>query len=245
MRVRWLRMLAVEAACLLFTQPVRPLFRLLRRWRGAPGTPIVFVHGYAQSCATFWGLGVRLARRRLGPLYAFDYFSLHDIPTIAAHLERFVERVCEEHRSSGVHLVCHSMGGLVAVEYVRRTAAPRIARCVTVATPHAGVRWAGPIPGACGAQMREGCDYLADLAAVRLRVPFLSICSEDDQLFFARSSPSLASRGGSDLVLSEGGHLAMLFSREVADHIEIFLRPARPHAVPDAIALPELADAAE
>lgn len=220
---RALKLVAMEVMCLLLTQPIRPFFRFLRRWQSLHGTPIVFIHGYAQSSATFWALAFRLAQRRAGPMYGFDYFSFTDMRVIADRLDRFVERICRDRGVDRVHLVCHSMGGLVAMEYMRRHGSRRVERCVTIATPHDGVRFRGPIPGACGRQMRAGCSYLAELASAPLSVPVMSISSKDDVIFFASSSPSLCHRGGCDVVLEEVGHLSMLFDAVVSEHVHGFL----------------------
>ena len=60
---------------------------------------------------------------------------------------RFVEAVCAETGAAQVDLVCHSLGGVVALEYIHDAGAKRVRRCVTVASPHAGVAWKGPILG--------------------------------------------------------------------------------------------------
>lgn len=224
---RFLRMVAREAWCLAVTQPVRPLFRCRRRLGNCDGgEPIVFVHGYGQNCATFWGMGRDLSRRGRGPLYAFNYWTFTDLGKIADRLGGFIDQVVRESGAEGVHLVCHSMGGLVALDYLRRRGCEAVHSCVTVATPHAGVSWRGPIVGSCAGQLRTGSDYLRALARVRCTVPVLSIRSEEDGIFFAPESASIVARGGRDVVLPRGGHLAMLFDRQVTDHVVAFIDAA-------------------
>jgi predicted alpha/beta hydrolase family esterase len=228
-RDRWarrsaaLRLLAKEAWSLCLTQPIRPFFRFLRAWRGIDGTPIVFVHGYAQSSVTFWGLAVRLARRRIGPMYAFDYLSFASIPTIAERLGAEIERVREATGSDRVHLVAHSLGGVVVLEYLRQGGHRYVEHCVTIGAPHAGVRWKGPIFGACSAEIRAGAPYITSLGQTRCTGSVLNITSAEDDLFFDPGSASLAHRGGHDVILERGGHLSMLFDPEVAERIAAFL----------------------
>ncbi len=229
----------------MLTQPARPAFRFLRRLGGRPsGTPVVFVHGYGQNCATFWGMAADLARRDVGPLYGFNYRCLADIRAIADRLDGFLRPIVEETGAESVDLVCHSMGGLVALEHLRRSDEHRVRRCVTIATPHAGVRWPGPIFGACGAQMREGSDYLRELAGSPCSVPLLSVYSRRDVLFFTPRSASVAARGGYDLPMDDGGHLSLLFHPAVLSHVADFLKPM-PARAPQLRPLELYLDAAE
>ena len=194
--------------------------------------PVVFVHGYAQNSATFRGMTAGLARRGAGPLYGFNYWSFDDVRRIARRLHRFIERVCAETGSDQVDLVCHSMGGLVAAEHLMQTDGANVRRCVTIATPHAGVTWRGPILGACRNQLRQGCDYLREHFDRAFPVPLLNIVSEHDTLFFPPDSAAVRRRGGHDIVLEDHGHLSLLFADDVIDIVHGFLAGKPPQALP-------------
>lgn len=228
---RLVRLIAREAWSLALSQPHRLRYRRLHRLDprsqvpSRPGAvPVVFVHGYAQNCATFRGMAARLAQNGVGPLYAFNYWSFTDVRLIARRLHDFIERVREETGAAQVDLVCHSMGGIVAAEHLMQTDGACVRRCVTIATPHAGVSWRGPILGACGQQLRAGCEYLRRHFHRPFPVPLLSIASENDTLFFQPNSAAVARRGGHDVVLRGHGHLSLLFAREVIDLVHEFLR---------------------
>ncbi|WP_218275531.1 hypothetical protein, partial [Pseudomonas sp. MPR-R3A] len=89
--------------------------------------------------------------------------------------------VCRERGVERVDLVCHSLGGVVATEYLRHGGA-RVRRCVTIASPHAGVAWRGPIIGACADELRAGSDHALARAEHALPVPCLSIFSTHDNV---------------------------------------------------------------
>lgn len=217
----------------LVTQPILPLYYLLgRRLGGANGPcPVIFVHGYAQNRVGFIGMTRALSRRGLGPFYGFNYPWFLSIATNARRLGRFVAQVQRWSRSPRVDLVCHSMGGLVALEYMRQSGDEGpVRRCVTVATPHAGVLWKGPILGASGAQLRASGDFVRDLAGVKLSPRVLSIYSTHDNIVYPPTSSMLAARGARDVSIAGGGHLAILFNREVIDQVAGFLSAPEPTA---------------
>jgi len=224
-----------------WTQPILPLFYLLgRRMHGGPkgGVPIIFVHGYMQNRVGFVGLARALAKQGLGPMFGFNYPWFSTIASNAAALERFVNRVCQETGSGAVDLVCHSMGGLVAMEMMNnqaaKTAAPpaaatfKVRRYVTIATPHAGVMWRGPLLGFGASSLRRGSTLLAAHAGVKLTVPALSVYSSHDNVVFPKESSSLVLRGGRDVEVEGLTHLAILFSPDVAKHVASFLAEPDP-----------------
>ena len=241
-----LRELAREATLAALTQPFLPLFYLVGHrmeplaMRGrsdfASEVPVVFVHGYMQNRVGFVGLARLLARRRIGPLFGFNYPWFASLEANARRLERFVERVCRETDSAAVDLVCHSMGGLVAMEMLRDEARAdqlKVRRCVTIATPHAGVAWRGPVFGAGAASLRRGSKLLAAHAGYALKLPTLSIFSTHDNIVHPKETSHLVRRGGRDVEVEGIAHLSILFSPVVAEHVASFLLepgPAGPEA---------------
>ena len=198
---------------------------------GSGPVPIVLVHGYMQNRVGFVALARALASAGLGPIYGFNYPWFSSIDRNADRLAAFVDRVTAETGAPAVDLVCHSMGGLVAVEMMRRRAmAPplRVRRCVTIATPHAGVAWRGPILGIGATSLRRGSALLESHAGTRLGVPCLSVYSTHDNVVHPKETSQLAMRGGRDVEVEGEGHLAILFSRTVAEHVASFLAEKDP-----------------
>lgn len=213
-----------ELLIVLVSQPMLlPYFFMGRRMGGRKtGTPIVLVHGYFQNRGDFVYLAYILRRRGLGPLYAMNYWTFGRIESATRSLARFVEQVRAETGATNVDLVCHSLGGLVANEYLRGHAA-RVRRCVTLASPHAGVAWPGPIVGKTARIMRRGSRYLKEAVGAPFGVPVLSVYSTWDNVVYPPKTSELAHRGGTDLALESVGHLAILFDRRAADAVADFL----------------------
>lgn len=231
-----LRELVRETLLASITQPLLPLFYVVgRRMGGVPGgVPIVFVHGYMQNRVGFVGLARQLARRGLGPMFGLNYPWFASIDANAARLERFVERVCAETGAESVDLVCHSMGGLVAMEMMHGEARQhdiKVRRCVTIASPHGGIAWRGPILGVGAASLKRGSKLLEAHAGTKIAVPCLSVYSTHDNIVHPKETSQLAARGGRDVEVEGVAHLAILFSPVVAEHVARFLaEPLSPEA---------------
>lgn len=234
------RALLREVWTAAWTQPLLPLFYvvghrmdgLVRRSGDVPNamngaaTPVVFVHGYMQNRVDFVGLARALASRGIVPLFGFNYPWFTTIASNAERLDRFVARVCDETGARAVDLVCHSMGGLVAMEMMRdeaRRERLRVRRCVTIASPHAGIAWKGPLVGVGASSLRRGSKLLEMHAGHRITVPCLSIYSAHDNVVHPKETAQLATRGGRDIEVAHVAHLAILFSPEVADRVAEFL----------------------
>jgi pimeloyl-ACP methyl ester carboxylesterase len=222
---------ARELLVALVIQPLLPLFFFLGRRMGGrkKGTPIVLVHGYLQNRVDFVYVARVLRKRGLGPMYALNYWTLDRIEPTARKLEAFIVAVCKETGEAKVDLLCHSLGGIVAGEYVRRTK-DRVRRCVTMATPHEGVAWPGPIVGRTARIMRRGSRYMRETTIVPFGVPVLSIYSALDNIVYPKQTSVLAQRGGSDHEVRHVGHLAILFDRGAAEAAADFLRDDDPQA---------------
>jgi triacylglycerol lipase len=234
------RALLGESIYIAVTQPLLPLFyvfghRVRGLWLVGVGRkaaerhplPVVFVHGYMHNRVAFLGLARALARRGFGPIYALNYPWFRSVESNAARLAAYVERVCAETQSPAVDLVCHSMGGVVAMEALRKQKAEgpaRIRRCVTIASPHGGIVWSGPLLDAGAASLRATSPVIREHASYRMGVPFLSIYSTHDNVVYPKTTSVLGARGGRDLEIAEMAHLSLLFSEDVADHVATFLR---------------------
>jgi triacylglycerol lipase len=158
----------------------------------AAGTPILLVHGLGDNRSVFAVLRRQLRRRGFGRIGALNYSVLTtDVRTAAQRLADAVERLVAETGYERVHLVGHSMGGLVARYYVQRMGGDeRVHTLVTLGTPHAGTRSAHLLPMRLCRQLRPGSDLLAELAgpAPGCRTRFVALWSDLDQLIVPRAA---------------------------------------------------------
>jgi triacylglycerol lipase len=132
----------------------------------AAGTPIILVHGVIDNHTIFTLLRRALMRRGFGRTISLNYSPLtDDIRRVAKRLNRLVESVCRETGYERVHVIGHSMGGLVARYYVQRLGGDaRVHTLVTLGTPHQGTAPAKLVPHNVARQLRPDSPIVAELA---------------------------------------------------------------------------------
>jgi triacylglycerol lipase len=184
----------------------------------AAGMPILLVHGFADNRSVFAVLGRALRKRGFGMVYGHNYSVLTaligDVHSAARELGREVERVCEATSAEQVHVVGHSLGGLVARYYVQRLGGDaRVHTLVTLGTPHQGTRAAYLLPTQVLRQLRPDSDVVAELAAPSpgCRTRFVSVWSELDMFVVPQHNARLdhADLLVTNYLLSDVGHLSL------------------------------------
>ena len=131
--------------------------------------PVLFVHGYAGTEHIWAPMRSALTDAGFGCLIALRYNAFRaDIHQIADWLVQQAGRSMDVIGVPRVHLIGHSMGGLVVRDAVQhRGLAGLASTAVTIATPHSGTRLARFVPGPAARQMRPGSSFLADLDDAR------------------------------------------------------------------------------
>lgn len=92
---------------------------------------VILVHGLWMGGWAMQGLRLLLSRRGYAA-YALDYRSMAQ--GLDEHARRLAARIAEL-REPAIHLVGHSLGGLVILRYLRTHGEQRIARIVLLGTP--------------------------------------------------------------------------------------------------------------
>lgn len=133
-----------------------------------------------------------------------------DIDAYAEVVHRAVDRLCAASGAERVLLIGHSMGGLAARVYLRRHGDSRVARVITLASPHHGTVFGRLGHSRNVRQMARGSRFVAHLAENdRGRWPrFTTVATRDDNLVVPRSSPLLP--GSKQVELDGVGHLALI-----------------------------------
>jgi hypothetical protein len=195
----------------------------------AAGTPIVLVHGLVDNRSVFTLLRRALRRRGFGRVITLNYSPLtQDVRTVAQRLGDLIERTCEETGYDRVHVVGHSLGGLVARYYVQRLGGDaRVHTLCTLGTPHAGTVAAHLMPQRLVRQLRPGSDLLAELEqpAPGLQTRFVAYWSDLDQLIVPKRAaridhPDLPAR---NVLLNGVGHMSLPIHGRVVREIAALL----------------------
>ena len=197
----------------------------------APGgaLPILLCHGYMTNRGYFRPLVRGLEAAGIGPILVPNFRAVFsNIETYADELEVAIERVAAQGGHGRVVLVCHSMGGLAAREYLRRRGGARIARLVTIASPHHGTVVASLGVGKNAVQMKRGSDFLASLAEWERSHPpeiaATSIYSCHDNLVVPQDTSRLP--WARNVALPGLGHIDIIGSKQLLEVLLAELRAA-------------------
>ena len=153
----------------------------------ATETPIVLIHGIIDNHAIFTVLEYVLRHRGFQTLSTYDYGLLtHNIPGAAARLGGAIEELSAASGYERVHVIGHSLGGLIARYYVQRLGGDsQVHTLVTLGTPHHGTQlaWAAPLLPLVR-QLTPRSTVIQELAepAPNCRTRFLAFYSDIDHL---------------------------------------------------------------
>ena len=201
--------------------------------------PVVLVHGLVDNRSIFAVMRRSLRRRGFAQVCSWNYSPLvRDVESAAASLGRHIERVCQDTGHERVHVVAHSMGGLVARYLVQRLDGDRrVDPLVTLGTPHGGTLWAHALPTPLGRQLRPGSPLLRELAepAPDCRTRVTSVYSDLDQMLVPATvgrceHPDLRAR---NVFVRGVGHMSLPIHRGVLDEVAATLAGHREAAEPD------------
>jgi len=200
--------------------------------------PVLLVHGLVDNRSVFTVMRRSLRRRGFAQVCSWNYSPLlGDVAAGAADLGDHIERICARTGHDRVHVVGHSLGGLIARYHVQRQGGDRrVASLVTLGTPHQGSLWAHVVPTPLVRQLRPGSPLLRELAerAPGCRTPVTAVYSNLDEMVLPTSSgrcehPDLQTRN----VLVRGiGHMSLPMNRGVADEVAATLAGVRRPVAP-------------
>jgi len=222
-----LRMFCIESLIFaaLFTL-LQPLERWLMRGKSARAVnvgspPVLMIHGIYCNAAVWWWMRRRLARSGLCTVAINLEPLLASIDDFAEQLAAQIERVCADTGAAQVALLTHSMGGLVARAYLRRFGERgRVAKVITLASPHHGSELARLAIGTDGEQLRPGNRWLARLNQSErdtASVPLVSLFTWHDNFVAPQDSSML--ENATNVAVSGMGHFSLLFSPAVAQRV--------------------------
>jgi len=195
----------------------------------AAGTPILLVHGIVSNRSIFTLLRRGLTRRGFSNVFAMNYLTVaNDVRAAAAGLSVEVERIVAETGFERIHIIGHSLGGLIARYYVTRLGGDaRVHTLITLGTPHRGSYAAYAVPTTLMHQMRPGSALMRELdRPVRgCRTRFISYWSDNDWAIQPHGNAALRHRdlAARNIKLHGAGHLTLPMMGEVVHGISTAL----------------------
>lgn len=201
----------------------------------AAGTPILLLHGLVDNRSIFTVLRRALRRRGFGRVWTMNYHVLtNDLRAAARRLEASVEAICEQTGYERIHVVGHSMGGILARYYVQRLGGDaRVHTLVTLGSPHGGTRAARLLPGGVARQLRPSSDIITELTkpAPGCRTRFVAFWSDLDALISPKRAariehPDLLAR---NVFVRGAGHMSLPIDARVTREIAATLAQLNTH----------------
>jgi pimeloyl-ACP methyl ester carboxylesterase len=172
--------------------------------------PVVLVHGYAGSEAVWNTLRLALREAGFGYLVSLDYscFAI-DAAEVSNELLRQARVALARTGSPGIHLIGHSMGGLIVRQaLMHRRLADVTASAVTIGTPHRGAPLARLAPGRCARIMNRRDDQANEPLSRPLR--WLAYYSDGDRIVpteSARLQPTGSAT--TNVLIPSCGHMSL------------------------------------
>lgn len=164
--------------------------------------PVLFIHGYGCNSGYWSALGKILTQAEISHRAVDLTPVLGDIDDYVPILHDAVEKLCNETGSQKIIMIAHSMGGLAARAYLRKHGSRRVAKILTLGTPHHGTGLANSAIGINSRQMRwtgkaqngAASAWLLELEKAEtkeLRSLFVSIYSHHDNIIAPQTSSFL------------------------------------------------------
>jgi triacylglycerol esterase/lipase EstA (alpha/beta hydrolase family) len=194
-----------------------------RLYSDASVPPVLLLHGYGCNSG-YWAQLARLLDAAHISYAALDLEPMGgDIDGYVPLVESAAEELLAASGADQLAIVAHSMGGLVARAWMRAHGRARVARIVTLGTPHHGTGLASRAPGVNARQMRRSAgaeagagEWLQALDGsedMQARALITSIYSHHDNIVAPQTSGHLP--GARNIEFGGVGHVALGSNRRV------------------------------
>lgn len=182
------------------------------------GLPVLLIHGYGCNSGYWNGMSKQLSDANITHHAVNLEPVLADIDSYVPAIHQAIRTLLTDSGSAQVILVAHSMGGLACRAYLRDHGSARIAKVITLGTPHRGtglanfgvgenskqMRWNGDVAGGGASDWLRRLEAAESPATYAL---FVSIYSHHDNIV----SPQLSSHleGATNMAFHGIGHVAL------------------------------------
>lgn len=183
-------------------------------------TPVVLVHGYGHNRSAWVLVERKLRAAGFHRVTTLNYNPLRDdVPAVARKLADHVELVRTLAGVEKVHVIGHSLGGIVLRWYVQELGGDKhVATGITVATPHHGTaaaRFAAPL-GPTAKQLLPGSHVLRRLRPPTQDEPVRWVSCYANLDMLVRPCRSAVLEHATNVLIKDHGHLSILLSPRLA-----------------------------
>jgi triacylglycerol esterase/lipase EstA (alpha/beta hydrolase family) len=209
----WL--LIQETGCLLLTILLRPL-----GWQqpkipdsqNAEHPPVILLHGLFQNRSCMLWLQHRLKTAGYHQVISINTPPWRNIESLSEQLAKKVDELRIHLKVEKVILIGHSMGGLIARNYVQsRGGSAYVETMITLGSPHHGSKLAPFALSPMGKNLLPGCEFITNFNSIPWpeATTATSIFTRYDNIVLPAESAKM--EGARHVELDGMGHTALLF----------------------------------
>jgi triacylglycerol lipase len=184
--------------------------------------PVILVHGFGHNRSGWFLLDRELRNAGFSSVHTLNYVAgTKHVPELAERVAAKVEEVRRLTGAEKVHLVGHSLGGVLIRWYVQEMGGDRfVDTAITVASPHEGTVAALPALGRTARDLRPGSAVMRRLAcgARPTDVRWIAFYSNLDVLVVPGPSAMLRhpAMRATNIFVKDHGHITIMVSKRVA-----------------------------
>jgi triacylglycerol lipase len=214
-------------------EPARSVSPRTKAHAAPTARPVLLVHGFGGTRSS-WAVIAQALRNRGITVDTITYSPLgSSVDQLADELVAAVERTLSQTGADKVHLVGHSLGGVVIGQAIAGGGlVGLIDTVITLGSPFGGSPWAALLPfGDLLRALRPGSPLLCRLADAPIPdgVRWLAVAASQD--IIVPGPRSVPGHVGVETITVNGvGHLGLLINWQVVDHIVAALPAHRPPA---------------
>lgn len=192
---------------------------------GEKQTPVLFLHGLFLNKACWTVMKLRLKILGVTNLHTINLPATRDVETLTEKVALKVDSLRHTYNCEKVHLIGHSMGGVIARNFVQiRGGADKVEQCIIIGAPNKGSKLSPFAIMKLSEAIMPGSEFLANLNSKTLpkKVNLTNIYSRHDNLVIPHDSATLDK--GTNIELIGKGHNVLLYDNTVFKQILSILK---------------------
>lgn len=177
-------------------------------------SPILLLHGLFDNRSCWFWFKRQLRKRGFHNIVSINLSSWHNEEILTELLAKRIDELRHRLGVNKVHLVGHSMGGIIARNYIQlRGGEDKVDHLVCLGTPHFGSKLATFSVSPLGKLLIPNSDFLQRLnsAPVPEDVKVTNIYSKKDNMVIPNNSSNLP--WGASVELNGMGHTALIYRK--------------------------------
>ena len=181
-------------------------------------TPVLLLHGLFDNQASWFWFKRKLKQQGIGNVVSLNLSSWHNEEVLTELLAKRVDELRHQLGVNRVHLVGHSMGGMIARNYIQlRGGRDKVDCLICLGSPHHGSKLAPFSFVPLGKQLIPGCDFLTRLNAAEIpeEVALTNIYTGKDNMVLPNSNNHLS--WGEAVALDGMGHTSLIYRKAPID----------------------------